>query len=67
LNIPVLAEGVETQAHIEFLRREGCLQVQGFFFGKPGPVTSIANLVGDDLQSSDDQAGLDDVRYRAAS
>ncbi|MFK0384337.1 putative bifunctional diguanylate cyclase/phosphodiesterase [Agrobacterium sp. NPDC090273] len=67
LNIPVLAEGVETQAHIEFLRREGCLQVQGFFFGKPGPVTSIANLVGDDLQSSDDQAGLDDLRYRAAS
>ena len=45
LNIPVLAEGVETQAHVEFLRREGCLQVQGFYYGKPGPVDTIEAIV----------------------
>ncbi len=55
LNIPVLAEGVETKAHVEFLRREGCLQVQGFFFGKPGPLTSIASLVDDTFLSVEDE------------
>jgi diguanylate cyclase (GGDEF)-like protein len=45
LNIPVLAEGVETEAHMDFLRREGCLQVQGFFFGKPVPVSSIDSVI----------------------
>jgi predicted signal transduction protein with EAL and GGDEF domain len=58
LNIPVLAEGVETKAHIEFLRREGCLQVQGFFFGKPGPLTSIANLVDDTFLSAEDETDV---------
>jgi len=33
----VLAEGVETKAHLEFLRLAGCAQVQGFLFGQPIP------------------------------
>ncbi len=39
----------------EFLRREGCLQVQDIFFGKPGPLTSIANLVDDTFLSAEDE------------
>ncbi|MCZ7861770.1 EAL domain-containing protein [Agrobacterium salinitolerans] len=35
LQIDVLAEGVETVADLEFLRKEGCFQAQGFLFGKP--------------------------------
>lgn len=35
LDIPVLAEGVETEDHLKFLSDEGCQQVQGFLFGKP--------------------------------
>lgn len=58
LNIPVLAEGVETKAHVDFLRREGCLQVQGFFFGKPGPLTSIADLVTDTLLAPEDESAI---------
>ncbi|CDN48680.1 putative bifunctional diguanylate cyclase/phosphodiesterase [Neorhizobium galegae] len=45
LHIPVLAEGVETDAHIAFLRKEGCMQVQGYLFGKPGPRAGIEHIV----------------------
>ncbi|CAN7542366.1 EAL domain-containing protein [Rhizobium sp. LjRoot30] len=45
LDIPVLAEGVETEQHIEFLREEGCLQVQGYLFGRPTPRSDIEHLV----------------------
>jgi diguanylate cyclase (GGDEF)-like protein len=45
LDIPVLAEGVENEDHIDFLRREGCLQVQGFLFGRPVPRSGIEAIV----------------------
>ncbi|MBO1075767.1 bifunctional diguanylate cyclase/phosphodiesterase [Roseomonas marmotae] len=38
LEIPVLAEGVESQAQLDLLRREGCDEAQGYLFGRPGPV-----------------------------
>ncbi len=45
LNIPVLAEGVETVEHLDFLKREGCPQVQGYLYGRPVPLTAIRSLV----------------------
>jgi diguanylate cyclase (GGDEF)-like protein len=38
LSIPVLAEGIETRAHLEFLRTEGCDEVQGYLLGRPKPL-----------------------------
>jgi len=35
LDIRTIAEGVETEAQLEFLRGEGCDAVQGFLFSKP--------------------------------
>lgn len=35
LRIPVLAEGVESEGAMRFLRGIGCAQVQGFLFGRP--------------------------------
>jgi diguanylate cyclase (GGDEF)-like protein len=46
LRIPVLAEGVEREEHFDFLRAEGCTEVQGFLFGRPQPLGEIAQLVG---------------------
>jgi EAL domain-containing protein (putative c-di-GMP-specific phosphodiesterase class I) len=31
----VIAEGVETQAQVDFLRREGCFLAQGYFYSRP--------------------------------
>ncbi len=45
LEIPVLAEGVETEGHLGFLANEGCSEVQGFLFGKPMPVKDIRRVL----------------------
>ncbi|WP_377296707.1 putative bifunctional diguanylate cyclase/phosphodiesterase [Rhizobium sp. SGZ-381] len=46
LDIPVTAEGVETDAQAVALRIAGCDQLQGFLFGKPVPIAEIARLRG---------------------
>jgi PAS domain S-box-containing protein len=44
LRIEPMAEGVEKPAQRTFLRRQGCLLMQGFLFGKPMPPEQIARL-----------------------
>lgn len=52
LHIPVIAEGVETQQQVDFLRTIGCECVQGFFYSKPVPIDVYEGLV--DQGYSDD-------------
>lgn len=40
IGIPVLAEGVETEAHLALLATEGCDEAQGYYFGRPGAAPS---------------------------
>jgi predicted signal transduction protein with EAL and GGDEF domain len=47
LRIPVLAEGVETEQHLAFLREEGCTSVQGYLFGKPMPREAVIRMIQD--------------------
>jgi predicted signal transduction protein with EAL and GGDEF domain len=35
LHLTTLAEGAETQAQVDYLRSEGCDEVQGFFYSRP--------------------------------
>ena len=41
LKVPVLAEGIETQAHLDFLREEGCEEAQGYLIGRPARAQSM--------------------------
>jgi EAL domain-containing protein (putative c-di-GMP-specific phosphodiesterase class I) len=45
LHLRVIAEGVENQAQLDFLRGEGCDEVQGFFYGEPLPAEAYAKLL----------------------
>ena len=46
LNLPVLAEGVETRDQLEFLAAESCNEVQGYLMGRPHPILEYSELVG---------------------
>ena len=42
LDIPCVAEGVETQEQIDFLRGEDCAELQGYAIGRPAPVDTLS-------------------------
>jgi predicted signal transduction protein with EAL and GGDEF domain len=41
LNIPVVAEGVETEEQRQFLRDEDCAELQGYAIGRPAPAETL--------------------------
>src|SRR5262249_22319696 len=46
LNLPVIAEGVETKEQLEFLAKEACNEIQGYLIGKPAPIETYAEMIG---------------------
>jgi diguanylate cyclase (GGDEF)-like protein/PAS domain S-box-containing protein len=41
LDVPVLAEGVETQDQLDILLTEGCDEAQGYLLGRPKPIADM--------------------------
>jgi diguanylate cyclase (GGDEF)-like protein/PAS domain S-box-containing protein len=42
----VIAEGVENEAQLSFLKQNGCMAYQGYLFGRPVPVDEFEVLLG---------------------
>ncbi len=49
LKIKVVAEGVENQAQLDFLRDQGCDQLQGFIFSRPLNATDFLAMLRFDV------------------
>jgi len=45
LGMQVIAEGVETQAQLDFLKDSGCTRYQGYLFGKPMPIEELERIL----------------------
>ncbi len=45
LNLWVVAEGVETESQLSFLKSQGCQEVQGYYFSKPLDVDAMTKLL----------------------
>ncbi|MER8648231.1 EAL domain-containing protein [Mesorhizobium sp. M1121] len=45
LGITVTAEGVETEAQLDILRKAGCIEAQGFLIGMPSKAADMARLL----------------------
>jgi EAL domain-containing protein (putative c-di-GMP-specific phosphodiesterase class I) len=46
LGLAVIAEGVETEEHRDFLAKLGCYQYQGYYYGRPLPVAEFESTIG---------------------
>lgn len=68
LGLPVLAEGVETDAELKFLQNEFCDEVQGYLLGRPAAIDSFRHLTHADSRtdSRDTSEAIDAIRLQRA-
>lgn len=45
LNLEIIAEGVELKKHVDFLKRQKCDIIQGFYLSKPLPVSDLQGFL----------------------
>jgi diguanylate cyclase (GGDEF)-like protein len=50
LQLKITAEGVETQAQLDYLQKQGCHEGQGFYFARPVPFEQITQMLQQSYQ-----------------
>jgi diguanylate cyclase (GGDEF)-like protein/PAS domain S-box-containing protein len=66
LNLSVVAEGVETREHLEFLRKTSCDEIQGFCISRPIPAAEFEKILREALPAlpiRDLAAGESSLRF----
>ncbi|HVX78354.1 MAG TPA: EAL domain-containing protein [Bradyrhizobium sp.] len=66
LGLPVLAEGVETDAELQFLRDESCDEVQGYLLGRPAAIDQFRDLTHDDAADGVSEPQIPTPQARSA-
>jgi diguanylate cyclase (GGDEF)-like protein len=67
LNVTVTVEGVENDRQVEFVNAACCDQIQGYYFGRPMPVTDIAAYIVKAFKSELSSNGSRDVNSAESS
>ncbi|MDL0431973.1 EAL domain-containing protein [Marinobacter sp. TBZ242] len=57
LGLEVVAEGVETEAHATYLRKNQCDLLQGFAFARPMPFDDLLTFLNNQVSANTPQAG----------
>jgi len=52
LELRVIAEGVESEEQLEFLRRHGCDEIQGYYFSRPVDASGVRQMLQEGKQLS---------------
>ncbi|MBN7768586.1 bifunctional diguanylate cyclase/phosphodiesterase [Marinobacter daepoensis] len=52
LQISVVAEGVETESQLEFLRQQHCDEIQGYYYARPMPWNDLVQFLNRQNQSA---------------
>lgn len=55
LEMAVVAEGVETEAQVAYLRQHGCETIQGYYYGRPMPAETLESWMQNHAQRITDQ------------
>ena len=50
LDVPVVAEGVETKSQLDTLKALGCQVIQGYYFSKPVPADEFEQFIEKEIQ-----------------
>ncbi|MGO4381025.1 EAL domain-containing protein [Pseudoduganella sp. RAF19] len=58
LNLRVIAEGVESEEQLEFLRRHGCDEMQGYYFSRPVAPPEFEQMLQEGKQLDGGQPAL---------
>ena len=62
LDLPVIAEGVETREQVNFLLDVGCSYAQGYYYARPMEAAAFEALLPDGSKVQHEQCALQDAR-----